>query len=208
ATRSPPSSMPSSARCEASGRSRCRTPTDVARSRSRSGSLASSRPEPVRALVVGAGAVGRIFALHLQQGGAEVELLVKPHHLPDLEGDLVLHPLGRDPVRLRVEALRTEASELRARRYDHVWLCVSSPALRGDWLSELVTASGEATFVLLQPGLDDRALLLRHLPEERLVDGLLALVAWQAPLRGEAIDPPGVRYWLPPLSRLPFEGAR
>src|SRR4029453_13890994 len=58
-------------------------------------------------------------------------------------------------------------------RPDQVWLCVSSTAMQGEWLPELLAACGDATVVLLQPGLKDEELILRHCPRERLVRGVI-----------------------------------
>jgi ketopantoate reductase len=166
----------------------------------------------MRALVVGAGAVGQPYGRHLHLGGAEVTFLVKPRHARELEGGMSLYPLNDRrhrtiPVRFREYELVTSAREVAASRWDQVYLTVSSTALRGDWLPELLAAVGDATIIALQPGLDDRALILRHLPEERLVAGLISLISYAAPLPGETRFPePGVATWFPPLAPSPFSG--
>lgn len=167
----------------------------------------------VRALVVGAGAVGLPYGRHLQLGGAEVTFLIKPRHAAELEDGVTLYALNdrrrrTTPVRWRGYDLVTGAEEVARRRWDQVYLTVASPALRGPWLPELMEASGDATIVTLQPGIDDRALILAHLPEERLVQGLIMFYSYPAPMPGETRFPaPGMAYFFPPLVSAPFSGA-
>jgi hypothetical protein len=94
-------------------------------------------------------------------------------------------------------------------RWDHVYLTVSSTALRtGSWLAELAAATGDAAIVFLQPNLDDRAFLASVVAPERIVDGMIGFLAYHAPLPGEAwFTEPGLAYWFPPAPS-PFSGAR
>jgi 2-dehydropantoate 2-reductase len=110
-----------------------------------------------------------------------------------------------------VEVL-TDAGAAASLGWDEVWLTVASDALRGDWLGTFLETLGDATVVSLQPDLDDRRLLLRHLPEARLVQGLIGFLAFQSPLPaaplpvvGEA--PPGIAYTLLPPFASHFSGA-
>jgi 2-dehydropantoate 2-reductase len=102
----------------------------------------------------------------------------------------------------------TRADEVAARTFDQVMFTIASPALRGPWLAELVAAAGDATIVALQPGLDDRArYLAAGAVEERLVQGLISLISYHAPLPGETRFPrPGMAYWFPPMGPSPFSG--
>ena len=62
-------------------------------------------------------------------------------------------------------------------------------------------------FPELQPGLEDRARLLKlGVHEERFVRGLISLVSFATPLRPDDALPPGYAYWLPPLSPFAFDG--
>ena len=49
---------------------------------------------PLRVLVVGAGAVGQVFALHLARGGADVAFLVKPKYAEECGRGFTLYRLG------------------------------------------------------------------------------------------------------------------
>jgi len=177
---------------------------------------AMSTPEtgtPVRALVVGAGAVGQVFARHLQLGGAEVAFLVKEKYAAECRRGFTLYALnGRrktTPLRLDGVGVVTSPAEAAARPWDQVYVTVSSTAIRaGSWLPELIAATGDATLISLQPGLHDRAVFLAHAAEERLVSGMISLISYQAPLPGETRFPePGMAYWFPPMAPCPFSGA-
>ncbi len=169
-------------------------------------------PEPTQTprkiLLVGAGAVGQVYARHLQRGGADVSFFVKEAYAEACRAGLTLYPLnkGRDPVRFEGFGVHTRLDEISGQTWQQVWLCVPSPALRGEWLDVLTGVIGDATVVLLTPGPDDRARLLEGVPEERLVQGLITLISYQAPLPGETLPEPGIAYWFPPLSGSPFGG--
>jgi hypothetical protein len=63
--------------------------------------------------------------------------------------------------------------------------------------------------VSLQPGIEDRELVLRHVPASRLVSGAIVLISYAAPLPGESRFPePGMAYWFPPLAPAPLSGPK
>ena len=47
----------------------------------------------LRVCIVGAGAVGQVYGLHLQRGGAEVSFLVRDKYAEETAAGMVLHPL-------------------------------------------------------------------------------------------------------------------
>jgi Ketopantoate reductase PanE/ApbA len=166
-------------------------------------------------LVVGAGAVGQPYARHAQLGGADVTFFVRDKYRDEVARGLDLYPLnqravrrGGPPVRFDGYAVVSRADEVAARRFDHVILTVSSPALRGPWLGELIAAAGDATIVALQPGRDDRdTIAAAGAPADRLVSGMITLISYAAPLPGETrFSKPGTAYWFPPMSPAPFSG--
>ncbi len=164
----------------------------------------------MRALIVGAGAVGQLYGVHLQRAGWEVGFLVKPRHAEAARAGFTLYPLNRPhrgaPVRFEGFAVHDDAAEAAAAGWDQVWLAVSATAIRGDWLDALVAALPDATVVSLQPGPESRARILEVVPAERAVFGIIAFIAYQAPLPGETrFDAPGVAYWFPPAPS-PFSG--
>ena len=170
----------------------------------------------MRALFVGAGAVGAVYGYHLARGGAAVTYLVKPRHAEATRAGMTVYPLNRrgargSPERFTEYDVVTEVSEAEA-PWDQVWLCVSSTALRaGDWLDRLTAVlrqhAPEATLVALQPGLEDRAWICERHPEAGVVSGLISLISYQSPLPTERLEP-GFAWWFPPGGPSPFSGER
>ena len=93
--------------------------------------------------------------------------------------------------------------------FDQVYLTVSSTALKaGTWLAELARATGDATVVVLQSNLDDRAFVAERFGADRIVDGIINFLSYHAPLPGETrFAEPGMAYWFFP-GKAPFSGAR
>ncbi len=165
----------------------------------------------MRHVLVGAGAVGIAYGWFLARAGQEVAYRVKPRHAQELAaGTNVYFPKKRgvrEPIRFEGYEVLTSDDEVRARGADVAWLCMSATAMRGPWLEPFLAALGpDTTLVMLTPGAEDRRYLAERFPEERIVAGLITLVAWQSPLPGEPPHPPGIAIWLPPLTRLPFRG--
>jgi ketopantoate reductase len=173
-----------------------------------------SEPSQPKVLVVGAGSVGQVYARHYQLGSATVTFFVREKYKAETQRGFDMYPLNQRSARkgasVRFDGFDviTRADEVAARRFDQVMITVASPALRGPWLAELITAAGDATIVALQPGLDDRALYLAAgATEERLVQGLISLISYHAPLPGETrFAKPGMAYWFPPMGPSPFSG--
>lgn len=165
----------------------------------------------MRALIVGAGAVGQVFGRHLALGGAEVTFLVKPKYAAEVGAGLTMFPLNeRGAPRRRFEGcgVITSADAASGEAWDQVYFAVPSTALReGDWIAPLGRATGDATIVFLPPNIDDRALVTDILDAERIVDGIIGFISYSAPLQGETrFAEPGMAYWFPPLSPSPFSG--
>ncbi|MCB9526602.1 MAG: hypothetical protein H6702_24945 [Myxococcales bacterium] len=164
----------------------------------------------LKVLMVGAGAVGQTYGFHLLRGGAELTFYVRPGKVAGLRGGVVVHPLNlsRAPRRLEGYAVVSDAAQVAtAGPFDVVILTVPSDALRGAWCTDLLAAAGpDATVVALQPGPQDQQWVADQVGAERVVAGLIALLAWFAPLPG--VDrAPGVAWWRPPFGKLPFSGA-
>ena len=167
----------------------------------------------MKVVVVGAGAVGQVYGRHLQLGGADVSLLVKPAHLDSARRGFELYPLHRRrprraPVRFEAPAFDSIYAAM-SQRPDAVVLCVSSTALRaGTWLEELAGELGVATLVALQPSPGDLDYVCARVASEQVVAGLIAIVSYLGPLPGERLPSPGTVYWFPPLGRSLFSGTR
>jgi 2-dehydropantoate 2-reductase len=162
----------------------------------------------MRALVVGAGAVGQVFGYHLAKGGADVTFLVKDKYIDECKRGFRMYPLnmGGRPVHFDTFSLTTEAAGV---AWDQVYLTVSSTALRaGPWLDQLARDTDDATIVMLQPSLDDHAYVAARVAPERIVHGGIGFLSYHAPLPGERrFSEPGMAYYLPPAAS-PFSGAR
>jgi 2-dehydropantoate 2-reductase len=145
-------------------------------------------------------------------GGADVAFLVKPAHAAAARAGFDLYPLDRkdprrEPVRLEGVPVLESTDALAAERFDAVLLCTASTALRDErWLEALARASGDATIVVLQPGLEDRDRVVAKAGAERIVSGMIGMVSYPAPLPGERVPRPGIAYWLPPGSETPLSG--
>lgn len=160
----------------------------------------------MRALIVGAGAVGLVYGQALARSGAEVAFFVKEKHAEEARRGFTLYALNRKGAAERLEGcgVLTTPDEAREQPWDQVWLAVSTPALTGPWLDDLLRATSDATVVCLQ-GPEARA-RLGPIAGDRLVMGVIAFIAYQAPLPGETRFPaPGIAYWYPP-SGSPFDG--
>lgn len=170
----------------------------------------SERP---RVLLVGAGAVGQVFGRYLRAAGCDIAFLVKEKHAQEARSGFTLYALGSHeraptPELLSGFEVLVSTHEVAQRHWDQVWLCVSSTALReSDGWGELAQATGGATWVMLQPALDDREGVLRWLPEEQLVSGMIPFLSFHAPLKpGDPFPQPGTAFWFPPLARGLFSG--
>ena len=165
----------------------------------------------LRVCVVGAGAVGLVYTLYLHRGGARVSLLVKPEQADRCRKGWSLHHLragGRRHTEFVPELpILSEVDAAATGEFDQIWITVASDALRAPWLGQLLSASHRATVVLVQPDLDDRGLVLAHVPERRLVQGLIGFLSFQSPLPGTPDLPAGIAYSLLPFGASTFDGA-
>lgn len=163
-----------------------------------------------RILIVGAGAVGQVYGYHLTQAGCDVSFLVKPKYAAEAREGFHLHHhklSGTEHVKFKPAHVYTSVLDARG-IWHQVWLCVPSPALREPWLDELAGwIGGDATLITLQPGLDELEHVWARFPKERVVEGLIGMISYQAPLPGQHLAP-GVAFFYPPLAPSQFGGPR
>lgn len=152
--------------------------------------------------------MGQVYGLHLLKGGAEVTYFVRERYVDELRAGVTLHALPRGGARtLQPTHVRSDMSGL-AEGFDQVWLCVPTNALASGALDPVLAAVARAertSLVSMLPGMQVRALLDPHVPRARVVDGMIGMVAYQAPLPGESLSP-GIAYVLPRLSPSKFSG--
>lgn len=162
----------------------------------------------MKILVVGAGAVGQVYAWHLAQAGHEVSFFIKAKYAEALRPGTVLHRLGRLGARqqsFQGYGLVTDPAAVAAQSWDQVWLTLASDALRGELAGQVLDAVGKATVVCLQPDLEDADHVRRHVPPSQVVQGLITFISYQSPLPGKT-GPEGIAYYLPPLAPGLFAG--
>jgi 2-dehydropantoate 2-reductase len=164
----------------------------------------------MRALIVGAGAVGQVFGHHLARGGAEVTFLVKPKYAEECRRGFTLYPLDRKPPiaeRFTGFHVFTTSGDAAGTAWDQIYLTMSSVALTaGDWLAELARATGDAPIVFLQPNLEDRGFVTSVVDPHRLVDGTIGFLSFPTPLPGDTrFTELGMAYWFP-RAPSPFSG--
>lgn len=150
-----------------------------------------------RILMVGAGAVGQVFAWYLTQGGAQVTFFVKPAHA--LGDQLPLLRQVRHPVTLSGFGHLRSVEAVAQQAWHQVWLAVPSNTLAGEWLPPLLNATGTSTVVALA------AEGAHHIAASRLVMGSIPFIAWQDPLPGHTAAS-RLAFWVPPLAAVPLSG--
>ena len=166
----------------------------------------------MKILIVGAGAVGGVYGHYLYRGGADVSFFVKEKYAQPLTQGITLYPLRRTSKGREEHftefSLLTEVSAVAEQEWDQVWFCMASDGLLTDTNAELLKSVGDASIVMLQPDLLDRAWLLQFVKEQQLVQGLISFLSYQTPLAGE-IHPPagGLAYLLFPNMYSYFSGS-
>ncbi len=164
-------------------------------------------------LIVGAGAVGQVYGYHLAKGGADVSFYIKEQHAAELDRGFDLYRLSLFGKILKGRTRHhhfkqfsyiSDTTSLRQQSYDYILNTVSSTALRSGWWEEFSDVTGDADIVSLQPALDDAEFILKALPKERFIKGLIQFFSYQSPLPGNT-EPAGVHYLLPPVAGS-FEG--
>ena len=136
--------------------------------------------------------VVRIGRRDLMRGGAEVTYFVRERYVDELRAGTTLHALPRGGARtLRPTHVRSDVDGV-AEGFDQVWLCVPTNALTSGALDPVLAAVAKAertSLVSMPPGMQVRALIDLHVPRARVVDGMIGMIAYQAPLPGETLAP-------------------
>lgn len=164
-----------------------------------------------KVLVIGAGAIGQVYAYHLKQAGCAVFFYAKEKYASELRENLTLFPLNQTksrqaPTTFKVDGVLTSKTEASQIAWDQIYLCISSTALRGDWIDGFKDIAKHATIICLQGGLGDQEFLLKHFSRDQLVYGMISMISYHAPLPGESVKGQGMAYWFPPMGPSPFSG--
>jgi len=164
-----------------------------------------------RILIVGAGAVGQVYGHHLTLAGCDVSVLVKPKYAQAAKDGFWLHHHGirrtEAIVQFKPDNVYTDIPSARG-IWHQIWLCVPTPAIYEPWIDDLARyMTGESTIVSFQPGLDEYEYICTKFDQERVVQGMIGMISYQAPLPGEHLEP-GVAFMFPPFAPSTFGGQR
>ncbi|RJF89284.1 ketopantoate reductase [Oleomonas cavernae] len=155
----------------------------------------------MKILIIGAGAVGQVYALYLSKAGHDISFFVKEKYTNELGAGLTLHRLtrrGHVTERLEGFGIVTSPAEVAARTWDQVWIAISGDALRGELAGQVLAAAGGATVIILQPDINNDQHVRKIVPPEQIVMGAISFLSFQSPLPGND-DPEGMAYFLDPL---------
>ncbi|NUP09015.1 MAG: hypothetical protein HOW73_23440 [Polyangiaceae bacterium] len=160
----------------------------------------------MRALVVGAGAVGRVYGHHLARAGADVAVYVRPAHRKQAEDGYVLSEIrllgARRTHTFRPSRVVSEPSDLASLGpIDQVWLCLPTTALDEELLERFGDAFPRASIVVMTPGHFVKELVCRAVGARRAVFGVIGMLSYLSPLEGsddprEQATPSGIAYFL------------
>lgn len=151
----------------------------------------------VNVLIVGAGAVGQVFAWYLTQGGASLTFFVKPHHEVPSELPMLLEV--KRPVVLTGYRVLKHLDDVVRQQWDQVWLAVPSNTLSQEWLPKILAATGSSTVLTMAVEGEE------HIPQARRVVAGFPLIAWPDPLPGHS-GPSRLVLYVPPMARVPVSG--
>lgn len=160
-------------------------------------------------LIVGAGAVGQVYARHLAAAGHSITFFAKPVHAAALQDGLALHRLGW--LRQHSEVWRgyqivSDVAQVAGQAWDQVWLCMAADALHSALTQDVLGAVGNAAVVCLQPGPESADLVRAALRDPaQLVQGLITFISYQSPLPGRT-GPQGMAYFSSALAPALFSG--
>lgn len=164
-------------------------------------------------LIIGAGAVGQVYAYHFAQAGHQVHLLLKEKYIPEAQQGFVLYDLKQDKSRQQAIDFKNFTchstwTSVAQQPIDQVWLCMSSVALAQLDFAAMKQAIGQATVVVLQPDPSDVERVQQALGAEQVVAGMINMISYYAPLAGEKVPKEGVAFWIPPIVPMPVDGAK
>jgi len=163
-------------------------------------------------LIIGAGAVGLVYGKHFSDAGHEVTFFVKEKHVEALSKGSIVYHMNNDkslkkPIRFSQYSLITSFEDVQQSSWDQIYLCFSSTALQAfDFVGFQQALTSKPTLIMLQPSTQDYQCLTSVFPEEQIVEGMITLISYSAPLSTETVDIPGTAYWLPPFVPTPFSG--
>ncbi|MBL0230251.1 MAG: hypothetical protein IPP76_05420 [Moraxellaceae bacterium] len=162
-------------------------------------------------LIVGAGAVGQVYAYHFAKAGYQVHLLLKEKYIAEAKQGFTLYHLNQDkkrqhPISFNDFICHSNWDSVAQHTIDQVWLCVSSTALVHVDLLAMKAAIKQATVMVLQPDPADVQRVKQVFDSTQVVAGMINMISYYAPLVGEVVPKEGVAFWIPPIVPMPVEG--
>ncbi len=157
--------------------------------------MVPSKPKDV--LIVGAGAVGVVYASALHAIGDSVTFWVREKYLDETRKGINLHQIGilGSAKKIRVPAQAVATTNELTNPPDEIWLCVSKTAVKSQSITDLVNAFPSAHLVSFQPGLTDLSHLKARFPNHKIDGGVIGFVAYQPHAKETR---PGISVWHPP----------
>ena len=162
-------------------------------------------------LIVGAGAVGQVYAYHFAKAGYQVHLLLKEKYIAEAKQGFTLYHLNQDkkrqqPISFNDFVCHSNWNSVAQHAIDQVWLCVSSNALVHVDLLAMKAAIKQAMVMVLQPDPADVQRVKQVFDSTQVVAGMINMISYYAPLVGEVVPKEGVAFWIPPIVPMPVEG--
>lgn len=163
-------------------------------------------------LLIGAGAVGLVYGKQLAAGGHRITFLVRPKYVEDHADGTILYNLNKDrklnkPIAFKDYQVISSMEEVAEQAWDQIYLCFSSKALQAYDFDQLkANLQGQPIIVMLQPGTADYNKLSRTFSRTEIVEGMITLISYWAPMSTESAEHPGVAYYFPPFMPTPFSG--
>lgn len=155
----------------------------------------------MKAVVVGAGAIGVAYAWHLAAGGAAVTFLVREKYVSSLRDGIDVVPPGARGASQRFTTYDVSATSSVCSDADLVVLAIPSTGYNEEQIRELHHASPAAAIVLsLLPQAADHRLVAEQMAGRVVLAGMLAICAYASPLPGSEA-PSGQAWWFPPLAK-------
>jgi len=171
----------------------------------------------MKVLVVGCGAVGQVFGLHLQKAGVELGFYARPGSADRLTQALehegmplfqTSHFRRRDPIAHRLDDYQVVTDVVGSQRFkpDQIWFTTPSPVYYSEWFREFLSQVPSERVVCFAPEGGRSEFIPESGGEGRFVFGGITFISWQGDLEGGGGRPEGVNFWLPPLAEIPLMG--
>jgi hypothetical protein len=165
-------------------------------------------------VLVGAGAVGVVYASALLRAGHTVTYLVREKYVDAVRAGERLY-VGKETRSVVPSAVIGTPDALaalaRESPVDVLWWCVPANALDDTaFVTAVLAAVNDALVVELSGGPGANEAIASRVPRERRIDGIISFIAWQTPLPDgmERERAKGIALYCPPGPSSVFSGPR